>query len=254
MDVGALSESIVAALSPLLKVSQPTATSSIQSEEVVDLLLPHLDRLRPGAFDDEALALRLSTSLSGLLSVKIESALTLARPPTFDTAKLVKDLAASLPATPGPVDLSGVNSKLEDILSLVGKAAAAYSQRDSRLSETSALESELVGLKAALREGKSVSDLHSERAKVAEAERARLASELETSRKAGLDDLAFKLEANLAKIRSDHALAELKARLKTAEDEREASLEREKKYKKENEDRAKVSRLCSRTADPSNRS
>lgn len=183
-------------------------------------------------------------------------------PPQLDAKALIEEFAAALPTPPPappsppsvePVDLSGVHSKLESILVQISQAAELTSQRDAVLLSassssspdiTSTLQAEIAELKASLRESKAVFDLQSERAKFAEEERKRIALELESSRKTALERLKEKAEEELAKVRGEHEVEELRARLKNVEEERDASLGREKLFKKENEDRARVSRVA----------
>lgn len=180
-------------------------------------------------------------------------------PAQLDTKALVEEFVAALPTPPPaspppppvqPVDLSGVHSKLESILAQIAQAAELNSQRDAALLSSSsssspdtisALQAEIAELQASLRESKAVSDRQTERAKVAEEERKRIGLELESSRKTALERLKEKAEEELAKVRGEHEVVELRARLRNVEEERDASLGREKLFKKENEDRARVS-------------
>lgn len=267
LDVNSLSQSVVVALAPIVEAQGSLAEErSINPEKVLELLLPPLETLKTTPLDQEALVLALSGAVSDALSrsvvprleEKMVSFLEASKPPPpLDTKALVEEFVGALPPPPSnppppppatPIDLSGVHTKLESILVQIAQAAelnsqgeAAHLSKPSSSSSTSTLEAEITELTSALRESKAVADLQSERAKVAEEERKRIGLELEVSRKTALDRLKEKAEEELTKVRGEHEVVELRAKLKSAEEERDASLGREKMFRKENEDRARVS-------------
>lgn len=149
----------------------------------------------------------------------------------------VKKLMEAL-TQPLPVDLGPIHQKLDSLRANPTDNERDQDQLISRMEAS--LSFYLSQLKTSILEPHPSIGVLAERLRLSEAEKDRLSTDLADVRKTKLDHLAFQAKANLEAVKDKGTIEELTYRFNLLKGEKEASLEREKMFRKENDEKSMV--------------
>lgn len=216
-------------------------------QELASVLPAYFDAVKPVSLDQERLSDLVTTSVIERLPRWDQTVVEALRPmieasapPLLNVDSLVSKLLSSLPSPSPRVDVGPVNLKLDDLSDRMRVVLSSQLQFGSRLDDLAILRAEIDTATARLRDSQSSHAVVEEKLRATEEERARLAEELAALRKASLEALAFRAKVDLQEVKHQSVVQDLRSKVATAETERDASLEREALFKKENETRAIV--------------
>lgn len=250
VDGAQLAEVVVAALAPTLeRLRQP----QLSTDDLLTSLLPQLKELGPRLPDrqelidsfakileDQGVRQQLAAteaSLKSFVSQQLDLATSsIPNHAPLEIDDLVRRLINSLPR-PDVVDFSSIEGTLRALTDTTTRSQSLAEGLPDRL--RSMLKDELSQMAEKDVSIRTSEALLADQLRASEADRARLSTETAKLRKAGLEHLALQAKANLAAQSDKFALEEATSRMKVAEQERDAALERERTVMKENTERTK---------------